>query len=170
MNPHSKFNPSRPPIAYLITFRTHGTWLHGDPRGSVDRFHNRYNSPYIPGNRCLQLYNERSMKLPPVKLTEERRAAVDKAIVETCSFRKWTLWTRNVRTNHVHAVVTAFCDPETVLAALKANATRVMRETNCWQSAHTPWVRKGSKRWLWTEKALTAAIAYVDYDQGESLP
>ena len=25
------------PLAYLITIRTFGTWLHGDPRGSVDR-------------------------------------------------------------------------------------------------------------------------------------
>ena len=25
------------PLAYLITFRTFGTWLHGDDRGSMDR-------------------------------------------------------------------------------------------------------------------------------------
>src|SRR4029077_14507206 len=38
------------PLAYLITFRAHGTWLHGDRRGSVDRFHNRYGTPRIPPN------------------------------------------------------------------------------------------------------------------------
>jgi len=26
--------------AYLITFTTYGTWVHGDERGSVDREHN----------------------------------------------------------------------------------------------------------------------------------
>ena len=25
------------PLAYLLTFRTYGTWHHGDERGSVDR-------------------------------------------------------------------------------------------------------------------------------------
>ena len=25
------------PLAYFISFRTFGTWLHGDRRGSVDR-------------------------------------------------------------------------------------------------------------------------------------
>ena len=34
----------------------------------------------------------------------------------------------------------------------------------------TPWARKGSKRYLWTEQDLLNAIAYVLYDQGEPLP
>ena len=29
-------------LAYFISFRTYATWLHGDKRGSIDRFHNRY--------------------------------------------------------------------------------------------------------------------------------
>ena len=33
------------PLAYLITFRTYGTWLHGDARGSVDREHNVFGTP-----------------------------------------------------------------------------------------------------------------------------
>ena len=28
------------PAGHFLTFRTYGTWLHGDARGSVDRFHN----------------------------------------------------------------------------------------------------------------------------------
>jgi hypothetical protein len=35
------------PLAYLITFRAYGTWLHGDKRGSVNRFHNRFGTPFI---------------------------------------------------------------------------------------------------------------------------
>jgi REP element-mobilizing transposase RayT len=110
------------------------------------------------------------MKVPPVKLTRERRAAVDAAIVETCEKRRWTLWTRSVRTNHVHVVVTAHCDPDIVLGALKANATRMMREAGVWRSTRTPWARKGSKRRLWTEGQLNAAIVYVEYEQGRPLP
>jgi hypothetical protein len=36
------------PLAYFITFRSYGSWLHGDERGSVDRSHNQYGSPFLP--------------------------------------------------------------------------------------------------------------------------
>ena len=80
------------------------------------------------------------------------------------------LWTCNIRTNHVHTVVTANCDPEIILNTFKGNATRKMREAGCWQSPGTPWVRKGSKRCLWTEQDIIAAIVYVECEQGEPLP
>jgi len=39
------------PLAYLITIRTHGTWLHGDERGSVDRHgQNIYGTNRIAAN------------------------------------------------------------------------------------------------------------------------
>jgi hypothetical protein len=66
--------------------------------------------------------------------------------------------------------VSANRDPEIVLNAFKANATRKMREAGCWQSPETPWVKKGSKRRLWTEQDVISAIVYVEYEQGEPLP
>jgi hypothetical protein len=42
-------------------------------------------------------------------------------------------------------------------------------ECGYWPSERSPCVRKGSKRYLWTEKDLDDAIAYVRYEQGESL-
>jgi hypothetical protein len=39
------FVSSDGPLAYLITFPTYGTWLHGDERGSVDRDHNLPGTP-----------------------------------------------------------------------------------------------------------------------------
>jgi hypothetical protein len=39
------------PLAYFFTFRAYGTWLHGDERGSVDRFHNQYGTPFRPMTR-----------------------------------------------------------------------------------------------------------------------
>lgn len=75
----------------------------------------------------------------------------------------------NIRTNRVHTVVTASCDPELVLFALKANATRRMKEAGCWRGPRSPWVRGGSKRYIWTDEHLGGAIAYVLYDQGEPL-
>ena len=169
-DPHSDFGSDRLPLGYLITFRAHGTWLHGDSRSSVDRFRNRYGTPRIPADANWERYNQQIMKLASVKLHRQRQASINEALKETCDIRRWKLWARNVRTNHVHVVVSACCHPEKVLRALKANATRKMSESGCWQSTQTPWARKGSKRWLWTEDQLRSAIHYVEQEQGEPLP
>ncbi len=168
-DPHIDPYSDRIPLGYLITFRAYGTWLHGDERGSIDRFHNRYGTPDIPADERWHRHNEQMMKLEPVKLNDVRRAAIKEALKETCEFRKWRLHAANVRTNHVHAVVSTPCAPEIVLRALKANATRKMREAGCWTSTQTPWAEKGSKRWLWTYNQLEAAIAYVVDGQGVPL-
>ncbi|MFN2492104.1 MAG: transposase [Pyrinomonadaceae bacterium] len=164
-----EYDDERIPLGYLITFRSYGTWLHGKG-GSVDRFHNVYGSPRLPANQKRKEYNQRLLKQPPVKLTARRRASVLSAIKETCDVRKWQLWASNIRTNHVHAVISATCKPGRILNALKANATRKMRESRCWLGGKTPWVRRGSKRYLWTERDLDNAIAYVLYGQGQPLP
>jgi hypothetical protein len=33
----------------------------------------------------------------------------------------------------------------------------------------TPWVDRGSKKYLWTEADVIKAVAYLEYDQGEPL-
>src|SRR5687768_3516191 len=96
------------------------------------------------------------LKQPPVKLNARQRPVVDSAIRETCNIRHWNLWTVNVRTNHVHAVVSATKNPASVLSAMKANATRAMRE---WMSDLSPWEFGGSKKYLWDDKQLSDAIA-----------
>ena len=69
----------------------------------------------------------------------------------------------------VHAVVTASKKPDQVVSALKANATRALREAGVWTSDLSPWEFRGSKKYLWDEKQLTDAIAYVETGQGEPL-
>src|SRR6266436_5176620 len=81
---HREFRTEDIPLAYLISFRAYGTWLHGDKRGSVDRFHNRYGTPRIPPNEQWRKYNLATLKQPPVKLSSRRRAAIENAIRETC--------------------------------------------------------------------------------------
>ncbi len=168
--PHFEFTDDHIPLAYLITFRAFGTWLHGDPRGSVDRFHSGYGTPKVLPSLQRRRHDQNLLAQQPVKLDHRKRAAVESGIRETCAIRKWTLWAFNIRTNHVHSVVSANCKPELILSALKANATRSMRENSCWPANRTPWVYRGSKRYLWTEEQLCDAIAYVLYDQGEPLP
>ena len=163
------FNDDHTPLGYLITFRAYGTWLHGHERGSVDRDHHRYGTPALPPSPRRKQIESNLLKQSPVRFNERQRAAIDFAIRETCTIRKWELWGLNVRTNHLHCVVTASCNPKTVFVALKANATRSMKESGCWRSDLSPWARGGSKKYLWTEKELANAIAYVVEDQGQPL-
>jgi REP element-mobilizing transposase RayT len=105
-----------------------------------------------------------------VKLDSKHRVAVKARDSGNMTMRRWHLWTVDVRTNHVHAVVSANKQPEAVLSALKANATRAMREAELWMSELSPWEFRGSKKYLWDDKQLADAIAYVECDQGEPLP
>src|SRR5262249_55441915 len=99
------WNDTDIPLAYFITFRCYGTWLHGDQRGSIDRFHNQYKSPYIPPNEKWLAHNEQKLKGEAVILNAAQREAVEKAIREVCQHRNWLLMAINVRTNHIHTVV-----------------------------------------------------------------
>ncbi len=165
------WNDTDTPLAYLITFRSYGTWLHGDERGSIDRFHNRYKSPYIDPNATWQRHNAQVLQGEPVVLDASQRRSVEAAIRETCTFRHWHLHAVNARTNHVHVVVSiGLIKPERALTAFKANATRQMREDGCWVGDQSPWAEKGSKRYLWNERSVARAIDYVLYGQGDELP
>src|SRR5713226_3432228 len=112
------------PVGYLITFRCYGTWLHGDERASVDRYHRAYGTPGLQASALRQKHDRELLKQPPVRPISRQREVVKDAIRETCTIRRWQLWTVNVRTNHVHAVISASKQPDAVLSALKANATR----------------------------------------------
>jgi len=163
------FDDQSQPVGYLLTFRCYGTWLHGDERGSVDRHHRVYGSPGLQPSALRRQHDRDLLKQPPVTLSARQRAVVKSTIHETCTLRRWQLWTANIRTNQVHAVVSANKQRQAVLSALKANATRAMREAGLWTSEMSPWEFRGSKKYLWNERQLADAIAYVDCDQGEPL-
>ena len=165
------WNDTDIPLAVFFTFRCYGTWLHGDARGSVDRHNNAYGSSRIERNSNWQKHNEGELLRPPVILDAARRRSVDKAIRGLCKTRGWELLAINVRTNHVHTVIVVGAKrPSQVLIALKANATRQMREDGSWNSVQTPWVDKGSKRYLWNDKSVWEACNYVVNCQGDELP
>ena len=164
------WNETDTPLAYLITFRTYGTWHHGDERGSVDRHNNTYGAPRIARNDTWKRIETQMQYREPVLLDAIRRTSVEKAVRDSCTHKKWELIAVNVRTNHVHAVVSALNSPEQILSALKANATREMPADGCWKFDSTPWAAKGSRRYLWNEKSVGLAVDYVNNGQGDDLP
>ena len=154
-------------LRFLITFRTYGTWLHGEDRGSVDRRnYNRYGTPGMPANKRLA-EEKIALRHAPVELNAEQRSTVEDAIREVCDERKYTLHAVNARSNHVHSVVTAPRKPEFVLNSFKSNATRKLRESNLLNESIRPWARHGSTPHLWTEEDMEAALDYVINEQGD---
>jgi REP element-mobilizing transposase RayT len=155
---------------YFLTFRTYGTWLHGDERGSVDRANNAYAEPRLPRDDGLRLRRESLMTDSPMLLdTPEKRSAVRLAIERTCAFKQWPLLALNVRTNHVHVVVESSDPIEAVLAGLKARATRALREQHLVRDNRKVWAHHGSTRCLASEASVAAAIDYTLFGQGEAL-
>jgi REP element-mobilizing transposase RayT len=165
------WNDTESPLAVFFTFRCYGTWLHGDERGSVDRNHNIYGTPRISPNKNWRKFNEQKINHAPVKLTAKSRGSVEKSIRETCTKRKIDLLAVNIRTNHIHSVIDIGSkNSKQILIALKANATRQLREDNLWKYEHSPWADKGSCRKLWNERSIAEATDYVINGQGDKLP
>ncbi|MFH0980204.1 MAG: transposase [Planctomycetota bacterium] len=158
------------PLAYLITFPTYGTWLHGDERGSVDRDHNIPGTPLLDPAPARQRCEVERLQYAPVVLDTPRRHVVHQAIVDVAQHPGWTLHALNVRTNHVHVVVSADQTPERVMNAFKSWATRRMVEAGVLPAGQKAWARHGSTGYLWKPDQVEAACAYVVEGQGADLP
>ena len=152
---------SDPPLAYFITFRSYGTWLHGDTRGSVDWATSGYGNPSLAPNRATERASRERLIGPPVSLDDEQRACVERAILQTATSSAWTLHALNVRTNHVHVVLSGSIPPERMMTSLKAWSTRRLRDAGLADASARVWSRHGSTRYLWTEIEVARACDYV---------
>ncbi|MBI3269391.1 MAG: hypothetical protein HYZ53_10260 [Planctomycetes bacterium] len=163
--------PHRIPLAYFITFRTYGTWLHGDTRGSVDRKHNVFGMPLLPHDPKRAGEDAAAMANPSSVLSAAQRAIVEAAVKGVCEHRGWILHALNVRTNHLHVVVSAQVSPERVMADFKAWGTRRLVEGGTMGRGARVWTRHGSTKYLWRSEAVAAACNYVIHGQeGDQLP
>jgi REP element-mobilizing transposase RayT len=159
---------SKDVLGYFITFTCYGTWLHGDERGSkFRRGHSRVVD--LGANEARRQYSAQRLQNAPIKLYRPMRAVVDAAIREACAFKAWRLAALNVRTNHVHLVVSADRHADVVMRTVKARATFRLREVGLVEAGSPVWTEHGSTIWLWTEQQMTAACRYVLEQQGRDL-
>lgn len=157
------------PLAYFLTWTCYGTWLHGDPRGSVDDDHKLHGSPYLSTRRTRRRFEFNHLRQRPVLLDDAARRIVANVIAAHCWHRSWQLLAANVRTNHVHVVVGGCAEApiERVLSELKAWATRRLRETGRVARATRVWTHHGSTKYLWDPRSVQDAVSYVANGQGE---
>ena len=106
-------------------------------------------------------------KQDAVLFDEKQRELVEKSIEETCKIRKYELLAVNVRTNHVHVVVSTQSKPEPIINGFKSFATRKLRENYLMLKDQRIWSRGGSRRYLWKQRHVNLAIDYVLYGQGK---
>lgn len=150
------------PIGYMITFRCYGTWLHGDSRGAMDRRnHNCPGDPLMPADARLWASRRAALTQTPMQLDAAQRRLVAETIGAVCCYRNWQLHAAEVRTEHVHVVVSGECRPEAIMTTLKAWCTRRLREAGVLAANGKVWSRHGSTRYLWSEQALEQACRYT---------
>jgi hypothetical protein len=136
-------------MTYLITFACYGCHIHGEERGSVDRWHNLPGSPVVAGDARRLRAESRQMDQPPYGMDAHRRQVVLAAIQSRCLLQDWVLLAAHVRTNHVHLVVEADTTPERIMNDLKSYASRCLNQVALDEECRKRWARHGSTGWLW---------------------
>ena len=106
------------------------------------------------------------MTQAPVTLGRREQDVVAAAVQEHCQHRGWELLALAVRSNHVHTVIAVSeTPPEGMMGALKARATRWLREEGLVGPQARVWAYHGSTRYLWDGKSVNAAVAHVGEGQ-----
>ena len=121
----------------------------------------------LPQNNPLKERMIESMRQKPARLSSTQRDFVDEAIREVCSHREYLLYALNIRSNHVHAVISKSLDPEKIVNDLKAYSTRRLRLEGTIPANSKVWSRGASTRYLWKPRHLEAAVDYVLFSQGD---
>ena len=140
-----------------MTWTVYGTFLPGDHRGWKHRSAGNQTAEPL-----LETWHRDRLNHGVVILDASMRSVADKAIREICQLRSWTLWAVAVRSNHVHAVITAAdYKPTLVRDQLKAKTTRELRQTFVIWKHRPVWTAKGDIEFLDSESDIEQCVDYV---------
>jgi REP element-mobilizing transposase RayT len=143
-------------MAYLLTWRTFGTWLPGDKRGWWD--HKR---GYQAASPELENYVRKHMTQSPVRLAVKHRRVVKERITAYCEYRNWPMHAVTCQSNHVHVVISALPNPKRVMATLKSRCTRELKELFAEEFVDRIWAKRGSVSSLYSLESMKNVAAYV---------
>jgi REP element-mobilizing transposase RayT len=151
-------------LAYHLTWTTYGTWLAGDARGWV-----MWGEWGVkPPDPARESAVRNRLAEPVVIFTEKQRILVERTIRDHCDHRRWLLHAVNVRTNHVHVVVTADRRPDEVMGQFKAWCSRRLSDAE--RLVRTVAKKAGRRHWFTeggdhevidTDEYLVNAVTYV---------
>ncbi len=172
--------------AWLLTSTCYGTWLPGDPRGSVTSVrdyrpddpltclrleHDFPGEPYEDEMPGLQRHARETMIGPPVHFSLDHANVLATQFPETATQRGWKLLAFAVMYNHVHLVVNVpgFVEAHKILGDFKSYGSRALNRAFGKPASGTWWTYRGSKRLLRNDDAMAAAIHYVLFKQPNPL-
>ncbi len=145
------------PVGFFITWTVDGTFLQGDTRW----WRKRSSGEQSP-QPLLQQWHRDRLKHDVILLNDGHRKVVKSEIEYHCKRRDWKLWVVNVRTNHLHVVITASGRTgDKVRDQLKANCTRGIRGIDSRFADRPVWTTKGDVQFLKTDDELNQAILYA---------
>jgi len=150
------------PLAFFITFTTYGSWLHGDPRGWVDRSRLPDNDARRGPHARIHGQRREETRSPAVTLDARMRECVRRAIRETCETAGWTLASLAVRRTHAHVLATSDRSATQTLSCLKGQATRALRSAALVETGRRVWTRQGSTKYLWTRRSVIQVQHYIE--------
>lgn len=125
----------------------------------------QFGVPTLSPNRAREHFDRQELVSEPVRFDAVQRDLVEQAIHGVVAHKRWLLHAINVRTNHVHVVVTAQHAPEHVMNAFKTWATRRLREASLIGADQRIWSRHGSTIYLFRPENMAEKIRYVNEGQ-----
>jgi REP element-mobilizing transposase RayT len=173
-------------LHWLLTVTTYGTWLPGDPRGSVTSVrdlrrgeqrtparheHDQFDTPFERPISGLYRSAQSNMKGRPVRLESDHARALIEQFQETAEHRSWPISAIAVMWNHFHIVLAAPRDVDRtkIRADLKAYASRKLNKLFPKPSSQEWWSDGGSCRPLKSDLAVANAVNYVLFKQFQPL-
>lgn len=134
---------------------THGTWLHGDPRGSW------HQGKLIGPDPFLESAIQRRMTRDAVVLSDEECNLVTETIQKICADQDHTIITMAVEPTHTHVLFAPMKEPiKTVVARLKRGASMAVLHSR--RAASDQDGRAMVPRSLWTARRF---VVFIDDPQ-----
>ena len=154
--PAFPLDPNRRTFHVVIT--TYGSRLQGSERGS-----HRHGTGAVIPSEGLELFHRRLMKEPEVAFHNESvRDAVHNSIMSACAQRDWIVSALNVRTNHVHILLTVF-EQEDVSDAVCVIKSAVVAALQIYPEFRDRriWTEGASVNWIRSARYFQYAYRYV---------
>jgi len=149
------------PLAYHLTFGTYGTRLHGDPRGTVDRSHNRPGEPIIGADPAWWSREAASLRFPPVYLTLDQRRFAEATLPDICARGGWTHLICSAGPDHVHTLLSTAAEGAAVRRWLKRWLGEALSRRWPLPQGQSWWAEGGSVKWVWTQDYLDNVYEYI---------
>ena len=153
--------PYRADRAFFLTFRTYGTWLHGDRRGSNSRIHRTRIAPNDAWNDLMR----GNLVAPEIVFTPDERAVLFDAILEfgLCGRYDVFIDAANVRSNHVHVLVTPRrpTTPEQLVNVLKGYLSGIVKTFPRFRDYRSVWARRFSGKVIFNANSWRNIAYYI---------